>query len=267
MVSQEHDESIGHAVNPSSIADGLTYIEQLQIVASKPCTNEKSPYLIGVHNNDKKALLTKASCGLWSCEPCGFRNARRWIARILLNLANSEQTWSMLTITARRNARKTASVANLREGWKKLSNRIVSNEKSPKKNTQYVRVWEQHEDGSFHNHVLINCCFGTRWAKDNAAQCGLGYVADWRELENAGQAVGYVAKYTLKNATIARGGVLWPNGLRRIETTRNWPKLPDLEAFSEYSWNIANNREFQLHQADRLTVSGYQIIDLTEKKE
>lgn len=263
MVSPNSDKSTEESAFVVAPRSGLTYIEQLQIISSKSCQNDKSPYLIGVNQNEHKALLTKASCKLWGCETCGARNARRWIARILLVMASSEQTWSMLTITARGNARKIASVANLRQGWKKLSNRISSNKDRDESALLYVRVWEQHEDGTFHNHVLINCCYGTRWAKDNASQCGLGFISDWRELENAGQAVGYVAKYTLKNASLERGGIAWPKGLRRIETSRNWPKLPEKEALLEYSWNLIDNRSYQLHKADSLSVSGYQIIDLT----
>lgn len=247
----------------SSAESGLTYIEQLQISSSKNCTKPNTKYLIGVDNENKTALLTKAACKCWDCETCAARNTKAWIARILFLMQRDEKSWSMLTITSHRQKRQTESVENLRQGWKKLSNRIVSSILRNENELSYCRVWEQHKDGSFHNHVLINQCYGTRWAKNNAAECGIGYIADWRQLENAGQAVGYVAKYTLKNASIARGGIKWPKGLRRIECSRNWPKLPKRDKDSAWFWNLAENREFQSYIGQKLELLGWKVVDIT----
>lgn len=266
MVSANEDSSIGQkndfVVIPHS---GLSFIEQLQISCSKPCTKTNTPYLIGVNQNEHKALLTKAACKCWDCETCAARSTRVWIACVINGCNKLDTEWSFLTLTAHKSKRGKNSVDSLRQGWKKFYNRILAQLEKSAKNLFYVRVWEQHKDGSFHLHILISVCFGTRWAKDNAAECGLGYMAEWHKVDNAGMVAGYIAKYSLKNSTIARGGVAWPKGLRRVEKSRNWPKLGKKEANLEWSWNLAGNREFQLHQADRLLVSGYEIIDVTQE--
>jgi len=259
----EENESV-FAVCPRS---GYTFLEQLQKLSLEPCKNlDKTPYLTGKNNEDKNAILLHATCHLWSCETCALRNARVWIARIIEGCNRLDGEWSLLTITAHRKWRKSKSITNLRQGWKKLINRIVYETKEDDYPLYYVRVWEQHKDGSFHLHVLINKIISTRWAKDASAECGMGNQADWRKVDNVGQAAGYVAKYTLKNASVTRGGVEWPKGLRRIETSRNWPKLPEKYKENEYMWMINSSREGQLKTAEYLDFEGYKVIDLVDPK-
>jgi len=249
----------GFAVSPRS---GLTFIEQLQMLSEKPCTKANTPYLIGVNHNEQKAILSKAACKCWDCETCGSRNARAWIARILNGINSLGFPLSFLTLTSHRRRRKTKSIACLRQGWKKFVNRIYAKLKKSGENLYFCRVWEQHKDGTFHMHVLISVNFGTRWAKNNARACGMGHQADWRNIENAGMAAGYVAKYTLKNSTVTRGGVIWPKGLRRVEVSRNWPKLPDMDIVSGFEWMISVSKEYQSELAGNLQVKGYSLIDL-----
>lgn len=249
----------------SSPAGGSTFLEQLQKLSANPCKNlSKTPYLTGKNNENNQAVLLHATCHLWSCETCALRNARVWIARIIEGCNRIDGEWSMLTLTAHRKWRKDKSTANLRQGWKKLINRIVYATKEDDYPIYYARVWEQHKDGSFHNHVLINKLLGTRWAKDTSAKCGMGNQADWRKVDNVGQAAGYVAKYTLKNASITRGGVEWPKGLRRIELSRNWPKLTEKYKENDYMWMINSTREGQLKTAEYLEFEGYKIVDLVD---
>lgn len=244
---------------------GLTFLEQLQKLSLEKCKNlDRTPYLTGKDNENGKAILLHATCHLWSCETCALRNARIWIARIIEGCNRLDGEWHLLTITAHRKRRGLASVENIRQGWKKLVNRIAYKAKENDYPLYYARVWEQHKDGTFHCHVLINQNFGNRWLKDASAACGIGYQADWRKVENAGQAAGYVAKYTLKNASIARGGVEWPKGLRRIETSRNWPTLERKYSENDYLWMINSTREGQLNTAAYLEFEGYKIVDLTE---
>jgi len=241
---------------------GLTFIEQLQMVSEKPCTKASTPYLIGVNDNEHKAILSKAACKCWDCETCGARNARRWIACLINGCNRLSLPLSFLTLTSHRRHRKHKSIACLRQGWKKFYNRMLSRSKKRFEILYLCRIWEQHKDGSFHLHVLININYGTRWAKNNARACGLGHQADWRDIANAGMAAGYVAKYTLKNSTVARGGVGWPKGLRRIETSRNWPKLPEMDVMSGFRWMISVSKEYQSEVAGHLQVKGYDLIDL-----
>lgn len=262
IVPDDNQESMSQVANLLSREAGLTFIEQLQIVSTKPCTKLNTPYLIGTNVNEQKTVLSKAACKMWDCETCGARNTRSWIACLLNGYSQLAFPLSFLTLTSHRRKRKKSSVACLRQGWKKLYNRILAKLKKSGENLYFCRIWEQHKDGSFHLHVLISCNFGTRWAKNNARACGMGHQADWRNVDNAGMAVGYVAKYSLKNSTIARGGVKWPKGLRRIEVSRNWPKLPEMDTMSGYKWSITTEREHQLHVACNLAYMGYQVIDM-----
>lgn len=244
---------------------GLSFIEQLQIVGRSPCTKEHRPYLIGVNENVKTAVLTKPACKMWNCEACAARNARIWIARIINGCNKLGGDWSFLTLTSHRKMRGLASVKSLREGWKKFYNRILARCGKTAKDIHYAKVWEQHSDGSFHLHILISVCFGKRWAKDNAVTCGLGEQADWHKCPNAGTVAGYIAKYSLKNATVERGGISWPKSLRRIETSRQWPKLPDLRASDTVDWVIKMSREEQIKSANKYHIRGFDILDMVKE--
>lgn len=264
-MSENHDFSSlkdAVAVSPRS---GLNFIEQLQISSQKPCTKTNRPYLVGVNENEKQSLLTRPNCKMWNCEPCASSNARLWIAKIINGINRLGGEWSFLTLTAHRHHRKDKSVANLRQGWKKFYNRILAILGKNAENLYYCKVWEQHKDGGFHLHILLSVCFGTRWAKDNAAQCGLGFQADWRQINNAGQVAGYVSKYTLKNATVARGDIQWPKGLRRIETSRNWPILPKKEQDSAWGWIVHATRTGQLISANEFYRRGFDIVDMVKE--
>lgn len=262
IVSDDSEKTIVQVVNLSSTEGGLTFIEQLQIASKNPCPKANTPYLIGVNPDEQKAILSKAACKCWDCETCGHRNANTWIARILNGINTLRFPLAFLTLTSHRRWRKERSLACLRQGWKKLYNRIIAKLGKKNENLYFCRVWEQHKDGSFHLHVLISVNFGTRWAKTNSRACGMGHQADWRDIENAGMVAGYVAKYTLKNSTIARGGIKWPKGLRRVEVSRNWPKLPDMGIVSGYDWMISVSKEYQSEVAGSLQVKGYSVIDL-----
>lgn len=249
----------------SSAESGLTFIEQLQKLSINSCQKNNRPYLVGVNENAKKSLLTRPNCKMWSCEPCAANNARLWIARIINGLNRIGGKWAFLTITAHRKHQKSKSVANLRQGWKKLYNRILAFLGKTARDLYFCKVWEQHKNGGFHLHILISVCLGTRWAKDNAAECGLGFQADWREVDNAGQVAGYAAKYTLKNATIARNGIQWPKGLRRIELSRNWPILPKLEQETAWGWIVHATRTGQLISANEFYRRGFDVIDMVKE--
>lgn len=262
MIIQNEVKSYGSqavAVIPRS---GSTFIEQLQIASTKRCEKDKRPYLVGVNENQHTVVLCKPDCKMWNCEACAAKNARRWIAKVINGVNKLGGQWYFLTLTAHRKTRKLASIKNLRDGWKKFYNRVLAAYGKTSEKLFYCKVWEQHEEGSFHLHTLTNFFLGERWAKDNAAQCGMGFQADWHEIDNAGKIAGYMAKYSLKNAHIARGGIQWPKGLRRIETSREWPNLPELSASEEMGWIVKLSREGQCQSAQRYFIRGFEILDM-----
>jgi len=244
-----------------SPAGGLSFIEQLQISSLKNCTKTNTPHLTGVNQNEHKAILVKTTCKMWSCETCAARLAKLWVARVINGVNKLGGNWYFFTLTSSGTYRGTSSVKAIRRGWKLLYNRIVSLYGKDARNLFYCKVWEQHKDGTFHLHMLGNFPIKKRWLKDNCYDCGLGYQAHVRKIDNAGQVAGYMAKYTLKNAHISRGGIEFPKGLRRIETSHKWPVLPKLVQLTGFEWIFDPNREAQLSRADVLKWQGYELID------
>lgn len=239
---------------------GLSFIEQLQIVSHTPCSKTNTPHLTGINQNEHKAILIKTACKMWNCPTCAARLAKFWIAKVINGVNKLGGNWYFFTITSSRKMRGAKSIKAIRDGWKKLYNRILSLYGKNAKDLYYVKVWEQHKDGSFHLHMLANFPITRRWLKDNAHSCGLGYQAHVKPIDNAGQVAGYMAKYTLKNGFIEQGGVAIPKGLRRIETSHKWPEFPKMRG-REYEWIFDNTRQGQLHRAWSLEMSGYKIID------
>lgn len=244
---------------------GLSFIEQLQKIGSSECLNPKRPFLLGQSDEHETILLTKPRCKLWACPACAANNAKRWIARIIhgCNHMDTANGWFMFTLTAHEKWRgRDRSVKNLRQGWKKLYNRM----RYEFGISRYVKVWEMHNDGSFHLHGLIDAVIPERWLKDNARECGMGYQVEIHHVENAGQVAGYIAKYFLKSESEQNQGEAFPKCLRRIECSRNWIKLPDLQADSDWQWIVNQTREGQLLTAfHRKQVTGYSVIDMVKE--
>jgi hypothetical protein len=259
------DFSISELVEESTLGfcprSGLSFIEQLQISTLSPCTKKNTPHLTGVNDNEHKALLLKTACKQWSCPSCAARLAKVWIAKVINGVNKLGGDWYFFTITSNRRMRGIQSIKAIRTGWKKLYNRILYLYGKDAGSLYYVKVWEQHKNGSFHLHMLANFPITKRWLKDNAHGCGMGYQAHVRKIDNAGQVAGYMAKYTLKNGFIEQGGVAIPKGLRRIETSHKWPVLPKISKTDGYEWIFQNSREAQLSFASVLARMEYSIVD------
>lgn len=209
---------------------GLTFIEQLHATAGQLCPNPKVPYVTGIKGHT--VYLSRGACKLWSCPVCGARNGRKWLARMLnhMNHVSTCNNWYFLTITAHRYWRGSErSRKNIQQGWKKLYNRM----RRQYGVSEYVKVWEWHDDAekhdfgnSWHLHLLIGRKIGQRWLKDNSHECGMGYMAHSSKTKNPGQVAGYASKYLLKSFENADK---YLKGMRRIEASRNWTKLPEME--------------------------------------
>lgn len=265
MVSPKEENSSIESDSFSAPRSGLTFIEQLQNCSMGKCSKDDRPFLVGINEEHKVALLSRPACKMWNCEACAARNAKLWIAKIINGINRLGGEWYFLTLTANPKKRKGASLANLRDGWDRVYTCINALFAHDGETPHYARIWEQHQDGTFHIHALLDVVMSNRWIKDTAFAAGLGHQADWRKIDNAGQAAGYMAKYTLKNATVARGGIVWPKGLRRIETSRNWPKLEQKELVSQWEWVVKMNREAQLQSAQNYFIRGFDILDQTDK--
>lgn len=241
---------------------GLVSIEQLH--ANSPrCSNPRAPHLLGIDPVGNRALYVRGSCGLWSCPECGLANVRQWVARAVRGvnyyMDNGYPDWWFMTVTAHRHWRSTsASLKNLRFGWRRLSERL--RRKSPR--AKYLRVFEHHADGrALHMHFVTTWAipyevrteggktyYKSRWLQDNAAECGMGWNTDYRPIHNVGAVAGYVSKYLAK--ALERN--VWPRGIRRIQASRGWPALPDPPERSEYVWEFEPSYERILERAARM---------------
>lgn len=237
---------------------GLNFIEQLHAVSQLFCNKVNRVFVTGISESERIAVLMRPPCKMWDCEACAARNGKRWIARILNHINRNDVVhgWRFFTLTAHENWRgETASVKNLRQGWKKLYNRI----RREFGVNDYVKIWERHKDGTFHLHGLMDAPITKKWLKKAARQCGMGYQVDIRRVDNAGKVAGYIAKYMLKS----EGGIghKYPKGLRRVEVSRNWTRLPDLKADTVMNWILNQTREGQIQTASIYYRRGFDIID------
>lgn len=267
MIPEEPTQSMSQQTYLLSPEGGLSFIEQLQNCSVEKCSKDSRPYLVGVNEEHSQVILTRPACKQWNCEACAARNAKLWIARIINGVNKIGGDWHFLTLTASAKNRGMKSVPNLRDGWDRFYTCINALFSHDGETPHYAKVWEQHADGSFHIHALLDVIMSKRWTKDTAVAAGLGHQADWHTVDNAGQIAGYIAKYSLKNATVARGGILWPKSLRRVETSRNWPKLPRLEANSQWAWIVKMTRDEQIASAGRFHLRGFDILDQTKEND
>jgi hypothetical protein len=237
---------------------GLTFIEQLTALQVN-CEAVGVPFMYRLDEETRQIEFGKGRCGMWTCEQCAIHNAKKWIARIIdgVNKLPSDD-WYFATVTAHKWHRGEKSLVNLRANWHKLRKRMARLIKP----LFYVRVWEHHKDGSYHLHIITNACVTTRWLKDNAVACGMGYQAKIDKTINAGQAAGYVAKYMLKqseNMTLHT----YPPKAHRIETSNNWVAWHKKES----DWRYAGNFESAKGIAEYRKASGWLVHDLAIRNE
>lgn len=249
-------------VKSDAESGGLTFIEQLTELSELDCEAYEVPFFFRMDETEQKIEFRKGSCKMWSCKACGARNAKRWIARVIDGCNKLEaEHWYFATITAHRHWRGSVrSLENLRNNWQKLKQRLERLTAKQGEKHFYVRVWEAHKDGSFHMHVITNAQVDTRWLKDNAAQCGLGYQAKIDEAVNAGQVAGYISKYMLKampNATH------YPKGARRIEVSQSWVKWHEKDT----DWRVVYSFEQAKGMSKNYKNHGWSVFDLAIKNE
>jgi hypothetical protein len=242
-----------------SEAKGLSLIEHLAVLGEMSCKNPKAPILFGSDEKEKKSLVVRAACKSWNCEPCGARKTRYWIARALNGTRILGGNWYFATITPHPDwKKKGASLQNIRKNWDKLRKRI----KRKSEAFDYLKVFEHFEDGEYHLHLITNAVlpytipgqdedgndiFYCKWLKDASNDSGLGYIADYQLIRSPAGTAYYVAKYVCKS--IGAGGKVWEKGLRRIEASHKFPKLPDLHEAGDLEWSYVKSERHMVELA------------------
>jgi len=79
--------------------------------------------------------------------------------------------------------------------------------------------------------MITSADIETRWYKDNARACGLGYEADVVAILAGVECGGYMIKYLTKAIAV----IGWPKYWRRVNTSRKWPKPEEPE--TPYDWS------------------------------
>lgn len=194
------------------------------------CEAYNRPYLKACDNTTQTVYFIRPDCKSWSCQPCAARRAAVW--RHVASYGGDALLaqglgLSFVTLTSHEVVRSvTAGVAVWRKSWPKLSARW--RRRAP--GAQYFYVGEQKKAMNFHVHMVTSADIQTRWYKDNARACGMGYEAKAVPVTSGIECGGYCTKYLVK--AIAVEG--WPKYWRRINTSRNWPKPEEPE--TPYDW-------------------------------
>lgn len=238
--------------------EGLTLLEQLTVlVLEGRCSNPNVPYLFNV-SPEGRITFTRAACKSWSCPECSMKNAKTWIAKIINGINEVGGDWYFATVTAHRWHRGEKSLTNLRTNWQKLRQRMARKARKTGLEMYYTRIWEHHKDASYHMHIINNVAVNTKWLKDNAAACGMGFMAHSDEIVNAGQVAGYVAKYMLKQGK-ADTLRTFPHGARRIECSQNWPKWSETKS---EGWYYSGDLMTSVAKAENFRKHGSIVLDL-----
>ncbi len=268
------------AVAPTK--EGLSLLEHLHANVACKCTNigGNAPTLLVIDREKKKAVYFQADCKMWSCASCGARKASQWIARIIEAIKHYGGQWYFATITAHKNWRGTErSLINLRQGWRKLYNRLLRRFGR----FHYIKIYEHHKDDSLHLHLLTDLALPYKYSwktskktglliqvyrckllKDLSAQCGMGFKTDYQPLESGGLAAWYVAKYLGKSIDVSD----FPVNLRRIQASHKFRKLPPIVTDDALSYVVVRNRTDMLLKAyNLLCTENILIYDAINEKD
>lgn len=188
------------------------------------CNTRNRPLLKAINPALQQVVFFRPDCGSWSCPACARKNARKAVFMAAHGseiLKGEGCQLDFVTVTSHEKLAAAASLKVLPKAWNKLNTRIKRVVHRP----EYFSVPEQHQDGRWHMHVIVNFHLPRKWWKDNARSCGLGYQSDVQEVLSVGGVAKYVAKYQgkmLQNTNL-------PKYLRRVRHSNGWPQLPHLD--------------------------------------
>ncbi len=212
-----------------------------------------------VANDAHGNYVYRARCKVWTCDYCAQINRNIWQARIINHLAeNIEEAWHFVTLTLLGEDHNglVSSVAIWRKIWDALMKRVRRMAKKAAVKLQYIRVFEPHQDGTLHVHMLINYApadnkeikrynrmkkrYDTVWNSDTLSEhlleLGLGYIYDWQPIsaeiketsdsaeEQAVRISGYITKYLTKTiqSVIVQANKQHKLRLRAVQTSQSW---------------------------------------------
>ena len=199
--------------------------------------------------------MVRLRCKSWQCPYCASKNRELWRSHLKKRIGRIGGSWWFVTITAHEYHRtRESSLENLRSGLDTLLKRL----RRVYGRIDYVRVYEVHEKGAFHAHLVIqglsarlarlaagngeiyyrpfHTIPATRswgiqtWFRRTARDTGMGFMVDVQSVETIPQVVNYVCKYMTKEAQNFN-----VKGLRRIQASE---RIGAANQRGEGGWNV-----------------------------
>jgi len=185
------------------------------------CDARNRPQMLAINNKAKQAIVFRPRCKQWRCPYCAQVNKRLWTmkayygAEFLQDGEGEPLRFITLTSHEKLSARQSWTV------WPKAWAKLYMRAKRIQSGASYILVPEQHKDGRLHVHFLATWTMAERWWKDNARECGLGFMAESEQPRSLAHAAWYIGKYISKQLDTNQ----WPKGFRRVRPSHNWPKM------------------------------------------
>ena len=202
-------------------------LERLEeLTGESDCSKTNRPYLVGWDELTEMAYVFRPDCKCWNCPSCAARLRARWTARAFEGIQTyiaAGEGFKFVTVTSHERLHSFSQTLRVwPPAWKLLSRRV----KYQAPGWHYILIPEQHRTGRLHVHLIASANLGTRWWKDNARECGLGYIAEEAEFKagkaEPGRAAAYAAKYLGKQLSVKA----WPRYFHHIRTSQHFPDLP-----------------------------------------
>ena len=212
-----------------SAEGGWSLYEQFGAVGV--CRDTNAPWLVGWNDGQQRAFIWKPPCNRWDCEACGHVNRAKAAIRCYVGVLEAQEAGRdphFLTLTSHEKLGPFASWRVFPKAWDKLrrrATRIVPD-------GMYFMVREGHQDGRCHAHAVTTFDMPSRWWKDNARACGLGFMAENEPARTPAGGGAYVIKYLTKQLETA----IWKKGTRHYNASQNWPDLPILEGSQDWQF-------------------------------
>jgi len=238
---------------------GGLFLSLEQVVATD-CISRGRPVIKATNHSEGKAVFFRPRCKLWSCPTCAQINANRWVAAAAHGagiLIDQGAALDFFTVTSHERLSPEATVSKLPSQWNKLRMRLRRAGNDP----EWFIIPEPHQNGRLHLHGIVSASLGTRWFKDNARACGLGFMADAQTVRSVNGVVGYTAGYMVKMLQFSNFG----KGFRRVRTSGGWPKLPDMPEPQGWNFSVMARDAALDEEVSRLLKANYivSVLDHT----
>lgn len=220
------------------------------------CNARMRPWLRARNEANRLVILFQPRCKLWTCPACGELNKRLWGMKTehgARQLVATGREIQFLTLTSHEKLTPAQTMSVWGDAWKKLRTRAV---RAVGRKMEYLMIPEQHKSGRLHMHAVETANLTTRWWKDNARECGLGYMAEEEEVEGIGGAVFYVTKYVTKTME----DTLWPTRWRRVRASQGWPKMPEMEQPEDWTFDVVPQTRTPTREKEMLESAGYRVV-------